>query len=88
MRKSSLSEDTLLRMLVAGRAQKRPFVDLCDGLLYLRNVTEGHRTRKEWVTDLLRDRVKYGEQITTFMKERIFRDRYRQTASRTQPPTR
>ncbi len=62
-------------------AQKiqRPFVELCEGRLYLRNPTVGKRTRKEWMADLLRDRIKYGESITTFIKEKFFRDKYRQT---------
>ncbi|MFH1375013.1 MAG: hypothetical protein ABII79_14610 [bacterium] len=58
---------------------KRPFVELCNGTVYLRNQTEGRRTKKEWAVDLLRDRVKYGENITNFIKEKFFRDKYRQT---------
>ena len=65
-------------LVLAGKA-KRPFVELCDGKIYLRNKTEGRRTRKEWMTDLLRDRVRYGDQITNFIKEKFFRDKYRQT---------
>ncbi len=66
-------------LLFYAQKAERPFVELCDGRVYLRNRVEGRRTRKEWVTDLLRDRVRYGEQITNFVKERFFRDRYRQT---------
>jgi len=67
-------------LLAAARKVKRPFVELCDGRLYLRNPTVGHKTRKEWMTDLLRDRVRFGEKITNFIKERFYRDRYRKTA--------
>lgn len=66
-------------LLAAARKVKRPFVELCDGRLYLRNPTVGHKTRKEWMTDLLRDRVRFGEKITNFIKERFYRDRYRKT---------
>jgi hypothetical protein len=66
-------------LLAAGRKVKRPFVELCDGRLYLRNPTIGHKTRKEWMTDLLRDRVRFGDRITNFIKERFYRDKYRKT---------
>lgn len=69
-------------LLSVARKAERPYVELCDGRVYLRNETKGRRTRKEWVTDLLRDRVKYGEQITSFIKEKFFRDKYRQTGQR------
>jgi hypothetical protein len=68
--------------LSEARKTQRPFVELCDGRLYLRNPTTGRRTRKEWLADLLRDRVRYGEKITTFIKEKFFRDKYRQTGAR------
>jgi len=68
--------------LLGAHKMQRPFVELCEGRLYLRNTTEGKRTRKEWMADLLRDRVKYGEQITNFIKEKFFRDKYRQTGQR------
>lgn len=66
-------------LLTLSQKTKRPFVELCDGTVYLRNQTEGRRTKKEWATDLLRDRVRYGEQITNFIKEKFYRDKYRQT---------
>jgi len=69
-------------VLAEARKIQRPFVELCEGRLYLRNPTVGKRTRKEWMTDLLRDRVKYGERITTFIKEKLFRDKYRQIGVR------
>jgi len=64
------------------RKAQRPYVELCDGRVYLRNLSTGRRTRKEWLADLLRDRVQYGEKITTFIKEKFFRDKYRQTGKR------
>jgi hypothetical protein len=66
-------------LLTLSQRTKRPFVEICDGSVYLRNQTEGKRTKKEWATDLLRDRVRYGEQITNFIKEKFFRDKYRRT---------
>ncbi len=66
-------------MLEAARKVKRPFVELCDARLYLRNPTVGHKTRREWMTDLLRDRVRFGDKITNFIKERFYRDKFRKT---------
>jgi len=66
--------DTTLSSATGGN---RPFVELCNGKVFLRNQSAGHRTRKEWVADLLRDRVRYGESITNFIKERFFKDKYR-----------
>jgi len=67
--------------LIIAKKSKRPYVEICDGRLYLLNAVTGKRTRKEWATDLLRDRVRYGEQITNFIKERFYRDKYRRAGS-------
>ena len=66
--------------LATARKARRPYVALCDERLYLRNPSVGHRTKKEWATDILRDRVRHGDQITNFIKEKFFRDRYLRTA--------
>lgn len=58
------------------RNMRRPYVALCDERIYLRIPSVGNRTRKEWAADVLRDRVRHGEQITNFIKEKFFRDRY------------
>lgn len=52
----------------------KPFVELCQDALYLRNSLVGRESTKEWVVGLLRDRVWGGEQITNFFKETVYKD--------------
>lgn len=85
-RRCALWQSTLESPLLAARKSGRPFGDLCGGHLFLRNPTAGRKTKKEWAADLLRDRFRHGERITTFVKEKFFRDKYRRTGEyRTQP---
>lgn len=63
--------------LARARSANRPYVGLCEDRLFLRNPSVGHRTRREWAADLLRDRVRYGDRITNFIKEKFYRERYR-----------
>ena len=58
------------------------YVPLCDGRVLLRNPTVGSRSRKEWAADFVRDRTRYGDQITRFFKDTVFRDRYFSSAKR------
>jgi hypothetical protein len=53
-----------------------PYAPLCDGRLYLRNPVAGHRTSLEAVTEFLRDHVYGGEEIISFAKAEIYRDRF------------
>ncbi len=68
--------------LVIARNTGRPYSSLCDGRIFLRHPAVGRRTKKEWAADLLRDRVRYGDRVTNFIKERMFRDRYLKTGAR------
>jgi hypothetical protein len=53
-----------------------PYAPLCGGRLYLRNPVAGHRTSVEEVTEFLRDYVYGGEEIISFVKAQIYRDRF------------
>jgi hypothetical protein len=53
-----------------------PYAPLCDGRLYVRNPVTGHRTSLERITDFLRDHVYGGEEIISFVKERMYRDAF------------
>lgn len=52
------------------------YVSLCDGRLFLRNATKGHKTTKEWATDFLRLYVPGGEKITTFVRSTWYKDAF------------
>jgi hypothetical protein len=63
-----------------------PYSPLCEGRLWLRNATEGHKTNLEAVTDLLRQHIWQGEKITTFVRETFFQDAFLDTAPEIVPP--
>ena len=65
--------------LVQAREAGLPYAPLCDGRLYLRNSTRGHKTSLEKVTDLLRRHVPGGEALTGFVREEFFKDRFADT---------
>jgi hypothetical protein len=67
--------------LADARDSRLAYVPLCGGKLYLRNPVEGHRTRKERVVDLLRDRVWQGEEITGLVRDLFYQDAYLATSS-------
>jgi hypothetical protein len=56
-----------------------PYVPLCDGRVYLRNPTRGHKTLLESVTDFLRDNVWGGEEMLKFVRDSVLRDRQLET---------
>ncbi len=58
------------------------YTPLCDGRVYLRNPTRGHRTGIEAVTDFLRDKMPEGEQIVDFVRDRFFRFVYQEKAEK------
>jgi hypothetical protein len=66
--------------LDAARRSQQVYAPLCDGRLYLRNPTRGHRTAIEAVTDFLRDEVPGGEAVVGFVKDTFFKDAYREEA--------
>lgn len=65
--------------LTLARASGRAYAPLCGGVLSLRNPVVGSRTRMEWTTDLLRDHVWGGEQVTSLVKETFYADAELQT---------
>lgn len=58
-----------------------PMAPICERNLYLRNPATGRRSNIEKVTDFLRDRVRGGEKITTFVRDTVFKDKYLQRGS-------
>ncbi len=66
--------------LAAARGTRRTWASLCDERLYLRNRTAGRKTTLEWATDLLRDHVWRGEQVTVFVREKLYKDAYLETS--------
>jgi len=62
--------------LAAARKSGQSYAPLCQGRLYLRNQTKGHRTSLETVTDFLRDHVAGGEKIVVLVRDTLYRDRY------------
>lgn len=51
-----------------------PYAPLCDGHIYLRNATRGHKTLLEDVTDFLRDKVWGGEQAVKFVRDSLLQN--------------
>jgi hypothetical protein len=66
--------------LAEARASHSPYAPLCDGRLYLRNLTEGRSTAREAVADFLRKHVWGGEKIVVFVRDTFFKDRWREEA--------
>lgn len=52
------------------------FSSLCDNKIFTRNKVDGRKTTKEWVSEFLRDNVWGGEEVTTFVKDKFFKDKY------------
>lgn len=66
--------------LEAARRSRITYAPLCNGQLYLRNPTKGHRTALETTTDLLRDKVWGGEKLIGFVRDTFFEDAYQERA--------
>lgn len=66
--------------LDAMKKARQPYVPLCDGLLLLRNKTQGHKTSREWASDFLRRYVPGGERITSFVRGAFYKDAFLSTA--------
>ena len=56
-------------------SQPTPYAPLCEGRIYLRNPTRGHKTLLESATDFLRDHVWGGEQAVRFVRDTVLKDR-------------
>ena len=68
-------------LLEEARRSRRSYAPLCGERLYLRNASPGHKTAKEWATDLLRDHVWRGERIVGFVLDTFYRDAHRVTSA-------
>jgi len=62
--------------LFKARNSRRTYAPLCNEALFLRNKTQGHKTAMESTTDFLRRHVWQGEKITTFVREKFYKDAY------------
>ena len=60
---------------------RKPYVEICDGTLLLRNKIEGYTTTKEWVVEFLRSKVWGGETITSLVKNTVYKDKYLQVGN-------
>jgi hypothetical protein len=65
--------------LSQARNSQVTYAPLCEGRLYLRNPSKGHRTALETATEFLRDQVWGGEKVIA-MFHHLMADRYRETA--------
>lgn len=54
----------------------KPYIEICNKSIYLRNTLEGYRTTKEWVVEFLRDNLWGAETITNIVKNTIFKDAF------------
>jgi hypothetical protein len=52
------------------------FSSFCNNKIFTRNKVDGRKTTKEWVSEFLRDNVWGGEEVTTFVKEKFFKDKF------------
>lgn len=64
--------------LEQARNSQIAYYPLCNGRVYLRNPTKGHRTALETATEFLRDQVWGGEKVIV-MFHHLMADRYRAT---------
>jgi hypothetical protein len=55
---------------------RRAYVPLCDGKVHVRVQLEGRKTTVEWASDLLRDNVWGGEDLTVFVRDTFFKDKH------------
>jgi hypothetical protein len=75
-----LRGENFAESLKKARRSGAPYVPLCDGKMYLRNLTKGHRTGIEAATEFLRDKVPGGEEIVTYVRDTFFAYLYRRKA--------
>ena len=60
--------------LDAANRLSTPYVTLCSDDVVLRRPTAGRRTRLEWATDFLRDRILGGETLTVLVRDTLYQD--------------
>ncbi len=59
---------------------KKTYGSICGGRLFIRNQLPGNESTKEWMTDFLRSHVWGGEEITTLVKDYLYKDKFLLTA--------
>jgi hypothetical protein len=64
------------------RNSQAPYASLCDGRLFLRNPTKGHRTKLEAEAEFFRTQVWGGEKVAVIFHH-LLEDSHRETASLT-----
>lgn len=74
-------------VLASARRSMLPYAPLCNGKLYLRNVTKGSRSTLEATTEFLRDHVWRGEEIIGFVRREFFPDAFVERARPASAPT-
>jgi hypothetical protein len=57
--------------------QPTAFSPICNNSIFVRNKVRGHRTAKEWVTELLRDKIPQGDDFIAMVKKTIFEDSFK-----------
>lgn len=62
--------------LIDSLKSQNAFTAICNNKIFMRNKVDGRKTTKEWVTEFLRDNVWGGEEVTTFVKEKFFKDKF------------
>jgi len=67
-------------VIQVAKKSRQVFSPVCNGNLYLRNPTRGHRTAIESVTEFLRDRMPGGEAVVGFVKKALLKDAHRENA--------
>lgn len=55
---------------------RNAYTSLCEGKIYVRTKIDGRKTTKEWVVEFLRDNIWGGEELATFVKEKILKDHF------------
>ncbi|MBU0995274.1 MAG: hypothetical protein KJ737_22485 [Proteobacteria bacterium] len=62
--------------LLHAKRSGKPFQQICNMYLFLRNSVAGRKTNLEYVTDVLRNHVWQGDQIVSLVRETLYRDAY------------
>lgn len=74
--KCSLWPGGRVKSLALAKMRSEPFAGLCQDRLFLRNKIEGFQTRKEWVVQFLRENIWGGDDLTTVVKNTLYKDKF------------
>lgn len=55
---------------------RNAFSPICDGMALVRSKTDGRKTTKEFVVEFLRDNIWGGEEIASFVKDKLLKDHF------------